>query len=129
MTILSLLFLSFEPIITVLAIICLTRWRKLICDYMKKRYRMNQCVNVCSFKVQGYVTHVKGWTFKVYSISTRLQLNNHRSLFNYLNIFCFFRNMTSFGNIRRYLATTVSKPCFALYVINLVVRIKKITLK
>jgi len=32
--------------------------------------------------------------------------------------------MTSFGNIRHYLATTASsKPCFALYVINLVVRI------
>jgi len=30
--------------------------------------------------------------------------------------------MTSFGDIRRYLATTASKPCFTLYVIHLVVR-------
>jgi len=30
--------------------------------------------------------------------------------------------MTSFGNIRCYLATIASKPCFALYVIHLVVR-------
>jgi len=30
--------------------------------------------------------------------------------------------MKSFGNTRRYLATTASKPCFALYVIHLVVR-------
>jgi len=30
--------------------------------------------------------------------------------------------MTSFDNIRRYLATTASKPCFALYVIQLVVQ-------
>jgi len=30
--------------------------------------------------------------------------------------------MTSFGNKRRCLATTVSKPCFAKYVIHLVVR-------
>jgi len=30
--------------------------------------------------------------------------------------------MTSFGNIRRYLSTTASKHCFALYVIHLVVR-------
>jgi len=29
--------------------------------------------------------------------------------------------MTSFGNIRHYLATTASKPCFALYIIHLVV--------
>ena len=28
--------------------------------------------------------------------------------------------MTSFGNIRRYLPTTASKPCFTLYVIHLV---------
>ena len=89
MTILSLLFLSFEPILTVLAIIGLTRWRKLIHEE-KVPHEPWQCVNVCSFKVQGYVTHAKGCTFKVYSISTRLQLNNHRSLFFYLNIFCFF---------------------------------------
>jgi len=30
--------------------------------------------------------------------------------------------MTSFDSIRRYLATTASKPCFTLYVIHLVVR-------
>ena len=59
-------------------------------------------------------------TFKVYSISTRLPVNNHRSFFFYLNIF-FFRNMTSFRNFRRFLSTTASKPCFALYVIYLVV--------
>jgi len=29
--------------------------------------------------------------------------------------------MMSFGNMRRCLATTASKPCFALYVIHLVV--------
>jgi len=30
--------------------------------------------------------------------------------------------MTSFGNKRPCLATTTSKPCFALYIIHLVVR-------
>ena len=64
-----------------------------------------------AFKVQGYVTHVKGWNIKVNYISTRLCVNNHGSFFFYLNIFD-FRNMTTFGNIRRFLATTVSKPCF-----------------
>jgi len=29
--------------------------------------------------------------------------------------------MTSLGNIRRYLATTASEPCFTFYVIHLVV--------
>jgi len=57
----------------------------------------------------------------MYSISTKLHVNNHRSIFFYLNIFV-FRNMTSFGNIRRCLATTTCEPCFALYVIHLVVQ-------
>ena len=35
------------------------------------------------FKVRGYVTGVKWWTFKVYSISTRLPVNNHQSFFFY----------------------------------------------
>ena len=43
-------------------------------------------------KVWGYIR----WTFKVYSISTTLPINNYRSFFFYLNIFV-FRNMTSFG--------------------------------
>ena len=42
-----------------------------------------------SLKVRGYVTLVKGGTFKVYSFSTRLRLNNHSSFFFYLNIFVF----------------------------------------
>ena len=29
------------------------------------------------FKVRGYVTRIKWGTFKVYSISTRLHVNNH----------------------------------------------------
>jgi len=70
-----------------------------------------------SFKVRGYVTCVKGWKIKVYSISTRLPVNIHWSFFLCLNNFV-FRNMRSFGNIRRCLATTACKPCFALYVIH-----------
>jgi len=57
----------------------------------------------------------------MYSISTRLRVNNNRSFFFYLNIFV-FRYMTSVGNIRRYLATIASKSCFSVCVINLVVR-------
>jgi len=48
-------------------------------------------------------------------------VKNHRSFFFYSNIFD-FRNMTLFDNIQRYLATTASKPCFTLYVIQLVVQ-------
>ena len=59
----------------------------------------------------------KGEKKKVYSISTRLPVNNHRSFLFYLNIFIFW-NMTSFGNIRRYLATSAGKPCFSSYVIH-----------
>ena len=66
-------------------------------------------------KVHGYVTRVKGWTIKVYSISSRLHVNTLLSFFFYLNNFG-FRNKTSFGNIRRYLATTACK------VVNLVLR-------
>ena len=73
------------------------------------------------FNVRGYVTRVNGWTFKIYSNSKRLHINNHQSIFFYLNIFV-FRNITSFGNIRRCLATTTCKHCFALYVIHLVLR-------
>ena len=61
----------------------------------------------------------KGEHFKVYSISTRLPVNNHQSFFFYLNIFV-FRNMTSFGNIRRYLAT--SACLFRVIHVHLVVR-------
>ena len=58
--------------------------------------------------------------FKVYSISMRLYVNNHRSFFFYL--FFIFRNVTSFGNKRCFLATTASKPCVALNNIQMVVR-------
>ena len=58
--------------------------------------------------------------FKVYSISMRLCVNNHRSFFFYL--FFIFRNVTSFGNKRCFLATTASKPCVALNTIQMVVR-------
>ena len=34
--------------------------------------RFPQSTNPLYFKVRGYVTCVKGWTFKVYSISTKL---------------------------------------------------------
>jgi len=34
-----------------------------------------QVADIHALKVRGYVTHVKGWTFKVYSISTRLRVN------------------------------------------------------
>ena len=88
---------------------------KLPLYFSVKGYRFEQ------LKVRGYVTRVKGWTFKMFFISTRLPVNNHRSFFFYLNI-CVFRNVMSFGNKRRYLATTASKPCFALYVIYLVAR-------
>ena len=47
-------------------------------------------------KVRGYVTRVKVWNNKVYSISKRLHINNHRYLF-YINIIVF--------EIRRHLAT------------------------
>ena len=57
----------------------------------------------------------------MYSISTRLRVNNHRSFFFYLNNFV-LRIMTSFGNIRRYFASSAGNPWFALYVIHLVVR-------
>ena len=36
-------------------------------------------------KVRGYVTRIKKWTFKWYSLSTRLHLNTHNSFFFYLN--------------------------------------------
>ena len=52
----------------------------------------------------------KGEHFKVYSISTRLPVNNHQSFFFYLNIFV-FRSMKSFCNIPRCLATAAWKPC------------------
>ena len=45
------------------------------------------------FKVRGYGTRVKGWYIKVYSISSRLQVNTHWFFFFYLNVFV-FRNMT-----------------------------------
>ena len=57
----------------------------------------------------------------MFSISTRLHVNNYRSFFFYFNIFV-FRNMTSFGNKRCCLATTACKNWFALYVIHLVAR-------
>ena len=41
------------------------------------------------FKVRGYVTRVKGWNINMYSISTRLRVNDHRSVFFYLNIVVF----------------------------------------
>jgi len=69
---------------------------------------------VVALEVRGYVTRVKRWTFKVYSISTRLYVNKHRSFFFYFNFF--------FETWRHCLATTACKPCFALYVIDLVAR-------
>ena len=71
------------------------------------------------FKVRGYITRVRKWNVKLYSISKRRFRIG--SFFFILDIF-FFQNMTSFGNKRRCLATTASKPCFALYIIHLVVR-------
>jgi len=52
-------------------------------------------------------------------MSMSFHVNNHPSFFFCLNIFD-FQNMTSFGNKRRFLATTASKPCFALYAIVVV---------
>ena len=63
-------------------------------------------------------TRVKGWKFKLYSMSTRLHVNNHLCFYFYFNIL----TMMSFGNIQCYLATTDNKPCFALYVIHLFVQ-------
>jgi len=57
----------------------------------------------------------------MYSISTRLRVNNHRSLFFYLNIFVISK-YDVIGKTRGYLANTASKPCFSLYIIHLVVR-------
>ena len=68
--------------------------------------------------VRGYVTRVKGWTIIVYSISTRLPVNNHWSFFFSFNNFV-FRNMASWGTTQRCLATYACKPCFALYVIHM----------
>ena len=51
-----------------------------------------------TFKVRGYVTRVKWWTFKVYSISTRLHVNNLFFLIKYFYFIFFFK-------IWRHLAT------------------------
>jgi len=45
---------------------------------------------ILTIKVRKYVTRVNVWTFKVYSITTRLHVTNHRSLFFYLNIVVLF---------------------------------------
>ena len=88
---------------------------------MNKSWYLNDNERKMPYKVRGYVTRVEGWTFKVFSNVSRLHVNNHRSFICYSNIFV-FRNVTSFGNTRHCLTTTVIKPCFALYVIHLVVR-------
>ena len=50
---------------------------------------------------------------KVYLISTRFHLHNHRSFYFNVNTFVFLKDGI-IGNIHRCLATNGSKPCFAL---------------
>ena len=61
--------------------------KKIVCRGFK--YTVEIILVTTCFKVRGYVNRAKGWKIKVYSISTRLHVNNHRSFFFYLNIFVF----------------------------------------